>query len=52
MYNETGTTAAFKEIGVRIWLMCILSVFDHAIFKKSMTVPLSRDLLQVIFQRN
>lgn len=45
-------TAAFKESGVRIWLMCILLVFDHAIFKKSMTVPLSWDLLQVVFQRN
>ena len=26
--------AAFKESGVKIGLMCVLSVFDHAIFKK------------------
>lgn len=44
--------AAFKESGVRAQLMCVLAVFDHAIFKKSMTIPLSWDLLQVIFQWN
>lgn len=44
--------AAFKESGVKTQLMGTLSVFDHAIFKKSMTIPLSWDLLQVIFQWN
>lgn len=32
--TEQKHAAAFKESGVKIRLMCILSVFDHAIFKK------------------
>lgn len=32
---EQEHAAAFEESGVKIWLMCILSVFDHAIKKKN-----------------
>jgi len=40
------------ESGAEVLLMCILPIIDQAVFKKSIAVPPSWALPQVVFQHN
>lgn len=44
--------AAPTESGAKVLLVCILPVIDEAVFKRSVVIPPSWDLPQVIFQQN